>query len=239
MAALQIESLKERAYARLKGEILHGRLAPGARIRERAIAGRFGFSRTPVREALLHLASEGLVVFSRSRRATVSHRSVEEIEEIYTLLGLLEGFAVRRAVRRIGESELRTMAGLTVQLEEAARHGDTRKFFKINQQIHETLLSACDSPRLSAICAKLREQLQQYPVQMSSVPGWMAKSVREHREILRAVQRRRASGIEQMIRRHWRFKVPRSRILQTLAAVDGQKAGSEISGSRSSRQEGP
>jgi DNA-binding GntR family transcriptional regulator len=224
----QAPSFKEQAFRRIKAGILTGALRPGARLREREVAARFGISRTPIREALLHLANEGLVVFSARRGAMVSHRSVDDSAELYSLRGVLVGGAARRAAARMTAADLQRLAQLTEQLGEAARRGDSRKFFEINQHAHETFLARCGSRRLVQICGKLREQLQEYPIRMSSMPGWMAQSTKEHRAMLRAF-RRRDPGIEGMIRRHWRFKLPRERIVEILEA---KESIAEVGGKR-------
>ena len=217
---LNLKSLKEQVYAQIKGEILGGGVMPGARILEKALGARFGISRTPIREALLQLASEGLVVVLQRRGIFVAHRTLEEIEEIYALLGLLEGAAAARAIRRMGKAEIGALEALQRSMEDACERGDIRKFVEVNVQAHEVFLEACGSPRLREICAKLREQLHQYPFRMLALPGWMEKSLAEHDEILRAFAARQEGRIERMMQRHWRFKEPRREILQRLTRAE-------------------
>ncbi len=221
--ALNLQSLKDQVYARIKGEILRGRLRPGMRILERDIGRRLGISRTPIREALLQLGNEGLVVVAQRRGFFVAHRTLDEIEEIYWLIGILEAAAAARAIRRMGAAEIARLAELTEQLGDACRRRDIAKFVELNVQAHEVFLEACGSPGMRAICSKLREQLHQYPLRMLALPGWMEKSLREHQGILRAFAERREGQIESIMRRHWRFKQPRAEIFKILA-----RAGTEL-----------
>lgn len=225
---LDVKSLKDQVYARLKAEILRGAFRPGMPIRDRELCVRFGISRTPIREALLQLGGEGLVVFSPRRGIFVSCRTIDEIEEIYMLLGVLEAFAARRAIRRMGRAEIDRMAELTRELERAYKRNDIASFIRINAKIHEVFLRTCGSQRLTEICMKLRDQLHQYPLRMLSLPGWMKKSLEEHREIFRAFQERRERQIERIIRRHWRFKETRREILERLTQVERDSDGTAM-----------
>lgn len=218
-STLNLQSLKDQVYGQIKAEIVRGGLVPGARIHEGVLRRRYGISRTPIREALLQLAAEGLVVISPRRGIFVAHRTLDEIEEIYDLLGLLEGFAATRAIRRMGTRELGDLAELTAQLEDARERGDIGRFVDVNVQAHEVFLRASGSPRLGEVCAKLRELLHQYPLRMLALPGWMDRSLAEHRQILDAFRAGRADRIESIVRRHWRFKQARRDILERLTAA--------------------
>jgi DNA-binding GntR family transcriptional regulator len=214
------QSFKDRVYAEIKADIVQGRLRPGMRILTRDIGRPLGLSRTPIRDALLQLSQEGLVVVSPRRGIFVANRTLDEIEEIRWLLGLLESAAAARAIRRMGDAEIRELAEVTRQLVDACRQRKILKFAELNAQAHDVFLAACGSPRLRALCAKLRDQLHQYPLRMFALPGWMEKSVAEHQTILRAFARRQRAQIESIIRRHWRFKQPRAAILEALAKAD-------------------
>ena len=94
------------AYRHIRGAIIRGELASGEVLLESRLAERIGVSRTPVREALSRLASEGLVSLGRYRRAQVSSFSMADVAEVFRLRGKLEGHAARRACRRISEEDI-------------------------------------------------------------------------------------------------------------------------------------
>ena len=93
----------------IRDAILEGRIGPGDRLKEETIARDLGLSRTPVREALLLLQGEGLVESSPNRGATVRAFDADEIEEMYQLRAVLEGYAARRAAVRIRPDELQLL----------------------------------------------------------------------------------------------------------------------------------
>jgi DNA-binding GntR family transcriptional regulator len=223
-------SLKQQAYQRVRHEILRGELPPGTRIRERDLAERLGISRTPIREALVEMAAEGLVVFLPRRGIVVSDPTVDEVEEIYALLGVLEGYAAAKVIRSMTNDELRELRRLTEALADSVRLKDTMKFMEINSEIHNVFLQKYPGSHLREICAKLREPLYQARVRLLSSAGWMEQSLREHKELLRVFERRDARKIERLIRRHWRFKETRRDMLERIirAVANGSAASSDL-----------
>src|ERR687884_94343 len=90
----------------IREAIVDGRLAPGARLKEEELARELGISRTPIREALLILQAEGLVDAAPNRGATVRAHTAQDLDDLYQLRALLEGFAARRAAARLTAEQL-------------------------------------------------------------------------------------------------------------------------------------
>src|SRR2546429_295825 len=90
----------------IRDAIIDGRLSPGRRLKEEELARELGISRTPIREALLILQSEGLVEATPNRGATVRAHTVDDLDDLYQLRALLEGHAARRAAARIGKRDV-------------------------------------------------------------------------------------------------------------------------------------
>ncbi|NIN91778.1 GntR family transcriptional regulator, partial [bacterium] len=109
-------SLQEDIYDRLKKSIIYGELSPGEKLSEVALAGKMKVSRTPIREAFRQLQMEGYITVESNKGAYVSKLPPEEIEEIYDIISLLEGYAAELTARRVKDSELRELRELQEQL---------------------------------------------------------------------------------------------------------------------------
>jgi DNA-binding GntR family transcriptional regulator len=181
----------EQTVARLRTFILQGDLEPGARLQEVELASQLGVSRTPVREALRVLSSEGLVEVLPNRGARVARWSVEDLEEIYQLRGMLESHAAQRAATRMVPAQVEELTGLCEQMEACARRAskhDLLALGELNGRFHTVILEAADSDRLSTMLASV--------VQVSLVmrtftrysPEALARSMNHHRELVVAIQ---------------------------------------------------
>src|SRR5438132_4484728 len=139
----------------IRDAIVDGRLEPGRRLKEEELARELGISRTPVREALLVLQSEGLVAAEPNRGATVRSHDAEDLDDLYQLRALLEGYAARRAAARISEEAL---AGLRASCERFAALVDAgaelRDVVRENNVFHSAILDAAGSLRLGGMVRK-------------------------------------------------------------------------------------
>src|SRR4030043_2088390 len=104
---LMTESLREKIYQAVRDDITYGRLSSGERLVESMLVERFRASRSPIREALRQLVSEGLITFERNKGITVSKLSTREVDEIYTLRWLLESYAARLTAGKATKKDLK------------------------------------------------------------------------------------------------------------------------------------
>jgi DNA-binding GntR family transcriptional regulator len=145
----------ERAYAGIREAILAGRLAPGAHLREEALAALTGTSRTPVREALRRLVAEGLATADKRHRY-VTDFSREAIVIIFDVRARLESYAAQIAASKIGAEEIARLRNLIAAIDrvqaEWAPDGD-RRFAELNAEFHRTILEAARSPQLLSLAA--------------------------------------------------------------------------------------
>src|SRR5690606_7562060 len=126
--------------------------APGAKLREDELAQLVGCSRTPVREALRRLAAEGLLELVPNRGAHMASWTASDLDEIFDLRVLLEGYAARRAAQSISTSQVRRLKALQEEMENSAAELGPSSFDRItdlNLEFHQTIVSAADSRRLN------------------------------------------------------------------------------------------
>ena len=146
--------------ARLRAAILGGHFGPGEQLREEPIARSMGVSRGPVREALVQLEREGLVVIRRNRGAFVAQLSREDLEEVHTLRVVLERLAVRRAVRFADPAALAEMQAVVDAMAAAAERGITeQQAAELDVRFHDLIYRAANHRRLYDAWANLRPQI--------------------------------------------------------------------------------
>jgi DNA-binding GntR family transcriptional regulator len=218
-------TLWQRVHDHLRDEIISGALTPGTELTEVGLAGSFGVSRGPIREALGRLATEGLVTIRPRRGAVVRALSNEEFIEAYQVREALEVMAVRLAVPKLTGEDLTTMERLVEEMEERAEDGDVQGFFDANARFHQRFFDASGNRMLAGLYRQLRGQIDRHRLRSLELRGELTRSVDEHRAILSAV---RAGDVEQAVHlASDHIRVPQVRLLvedHELASSDGRPA---------------
>jgi DNA-binding GntR family transcriptional regulator len=195
-------SLKERAYEALRTAIVDGVLVAGKLYSVHALADAFSVSRTPVREALIDLASQGMVRFERNRGVRILQTSTHDLQEIWSLRLLLEVPATHRATLQIDDAAL---AGLREQLtlmEAAAAADDERGVQEHDKHFHAILLGMSGNQRLADYVGHLRDLIITRGASTAGPRRSLPAIVEEHREILEHVARRDAAAAARSMKTH-------------------------------------
>ncbi|MFM1807264.1 MAG: hypothetical protein RL212_1523 [Pseudomonadota bacterium] len=194
--------LYEEVAERLRTSIFSHELEPGAWIDEQSIAIQYGISRTPMREAIKILAAEGLITMKMRRGAYVTEVSKSDLNQIFTVLALLEGQACRDVATRASEGQLEALDSIHLKLERAAADRDLEQFFTINQQFHDKIQEVCANPWMQRVIDDLRKVLKLQRRDSLSKRGRMESSLLEHRKILSALLARDADLSEKLMKEH-------------------------------------
>lgn len=206
----------DQAYDHLRQAILTGVLARGERIREAAVAREIGVSRTPIREALRRLQTEGLVEFSANRGAQVSTWSRKDLAELYELRALVEGYGARLATASITDEEVEALTSVAERMEAlvATQRVDVSEVTRLNSEFHHRVLAAAQNDQVINLAASL----QNVPLMHQTFDHYdsaeMQRSLMQHREILQALTQRDGSWAESTMRSH--ILAGRATLLETL-----------------------
>ena len=195
--------LYEDVADRLRDQIFAKQLAPGSWLDEQSLAEQFGISRTPMREAIKALASEGLVTMKMRRGAYVTEVNRSDLEQIFTVLSLLEGQAAKEAALKATEDELNLLDHLHHRLETAAADRDLEQFFEINGKFHELIQQIAGNRWMNGVIDDLRKVLKLHRKDSLTGTGRLQNSLIEHREILRAILKRDDLAAEAAMRKHF------------------------------------
>jgi DNA-binding GntR family transcriptional regulator len=204
--AVRAETIADKVYTMLRQDVAAGRFRPGARILEKALASRLGISRTPIREALIRLEIEGVVVCTSRRSYNVRTLTVADVGEIYDTLGILEGAAARAAASRLTGDDLRNLRQFNKTMEAAAARADLPSFGEWNRRFHDVFLLRLENRTLRETCNLVRAPLYTFPVQRRSLAEWLRKSVLEHRAIIKLATAGDAAALGDYFRDvHWSY----------------------------------
>jgi DNA-binding GntR family transcriptional regulator len=198
------QSLTDLAYQHLRESILGGRLDSGAPIRQDDVADILGISRIPVREALRRLEVEGLVILQPHRGYFVAPLSIEEINDVFETLLLLEEQAGYIAAMRRTEEDVSEIAACLDKLDRIieVQPFDAAEFARYNSKFHERLLFACRRPHLCRMLRLLHDSVERYTRMGATLVVDLEKSHREHHAIMDAFRRGDAKAVSKLCRVH-------------------------------------
>jgi DNA-binding GntR family transcriptional regulator len=181
-----------RAYESIKDGISTGALAPGEWLREYAVASSLGLSRTPVREALRALAAEGIVELEHNRGARVIHWTAADIDEVYRLRALLEGYGATLAARHASADQVAELRRLEDRYEQALELGEDggTASAECNNEFHAAVLAASGSARLASLLAVVSSAPLVHRALQHYTEDDRRRSVVQHRDIVTAIQNR-------------------------------------------------
>ncbi len=201
IATLSPRALYEEVADLLRQRIFADELAPGSWIDEAKIAEEFGISRTPLREALKVLASEGLVTMRVRRGAWVTEVTHDDMKQVYHLLALLESDAAAWVAEFASPSQLAELHSLHDELEAATL--DRKKFFSINEQFHMRVLEATKNKWLFQMVQDLRRVMKLSRHNSLLKSGRITHSLEEHRVIMAAFDARDPVAARQAMQTHF------------------------------------
>jgi len=186
----------------LRLAIYHGELAPGQRLVEAEVAGRYDASRAAVREALALLSNEGLVVRERNRGARVRPVSIEEAIEIFEARAVLEGLCAAKAATVLTARERRDLKALSSPMAEAVRRNDIIVYNQTSLQVHTKIQEIAKQVTVGGMLDRLRYQSVRYQFHVALLPGRPAQGLKEHLAIIEAVCARDPAAAEAAMRDH-------------------------------------
>jgi DNA-binding GntR family transcriptional regulator len=185
------QSLASAVLERLREQILNGELPEGQQLRQDAIASEFQISRIPVREALSHLAAEGLITIVANRGAVVSSLAPEEIEQLFETRAVLECYMLRCAIPNLGEADFRKAEAILRNFEESLeRDSEIVNWGEWNWNFHSTLYAPAQRPTMLSFIKTLNNNCDRYTRLHLVFTRSLHQAGEAHRELLKACRTR-------------------------------------------------
>jgi len=212
---LQTRSLREQVYEFLRDAMNRGELQPGAFLDLNALAARLGISRTPLREALLQLETQGFVTVLPRRGFRLNSLTLDDIRHFYEIIGALEAATLKDRGAALTAEDLARMRELNARMAEAVAAEDFGRYYDLNLAFHEVILGLSDNRPLLALVRSLKQRLYDWPRRAGFLRTWEEHSIAaEHArllDLLEAGDIRAAAEYLQDV--HWSYQVQEHFIL--------------------------
>jgi DNA-binding GntR family transcriptional regulator len=202
---LNYSSLSQLVYDYLRRQMHEGHLAPGSTLNIGEIAGQLGISKTPLRDALIHLQLEGFVTILPRRGVLVNALTMAQVEHAYDSVGLIEAFIVETCIDRITPAHIARLKALNDQMIKAIEAEDFSYFFETNLRFHNTYVDTCENEPLKQFILPLKHRLYDFP-RKNYIPAWELRNCGEHRQIIECIEAGDGAAAGRILKEvHWSF----------------------------------
>ncbi|MEV7632939.1 GntR family transcriptional regulator [Microbacterium sp. NPDC089318] len=195
-------SIRDSVTRALRSAIISGEMQPGRVYSAPSLGEQFGTSATPIREAMLDLAREGLVVAMPNRGFRITEVSASDLDEVTELRLFLEPPAVEKATPLIPESAFAGLRGQVDDIVAAADRGDLVDYLSADSDFHLAILQYAGNARLITLIQTLRSQTRLFGLSELLERGHLTSSAREHHTILDAIEDRDATRARSLVFSH-------------------------------------
>jgi DNA-binding GntR family transcriptional regulator len=202
MHRIQAKILHQEVVNQIREMIRNGVLVKGQKINEKHLCESMGVSRTPVRESLRILSSEGLIDLIPHKGAYVSQPPIKEISDMFEVMSVLEGTCARLAAKRMTEKKFRKIETLHQKLEKHYRNRDHEAYLDNNNTYHVFIQELSGNKVVNDVINGLRQKILLYRHRQLYQPERFDQSIQEHRDLLEAFRKRDAALAERLMKRH-------------------------------------
>ena len=210
----RLKSLRELVYEHLHQAINSGQLRPGAFIDQKRLAAELGISRQPLRDALIQLELEGFVTVIPRRGVEVRELTLEDIRDLYEVIGSLESSVLIHAGPHLGPGDRREMRELNGAMVEAIQSSDFDRYYELNLAFHDVFLRTSRNELLLRTVTNCKHRLYDFPRERRFHKEWELASTREHERIIEDIETgAHARAAEYLRDVHWSFDVQRPYIM--------------------------
>jgi DNA-binding GntR family transcriptional regulator len=196
------KDLKHWAYETIKGIILDGQIEPGGQLRTDDLAQKLKISRTPIREALLQLEGEGLVRANSRVGFFVTETQRIDIQEVYEIRGLIEGYAAEKAAPLLTDADLALIDGEQQAAIDAVARNDLLEFNKHEVALHEFLIKRACNQRLLKMSESLKDLIHRERIYALKSHENIELSLQEHQRLIEALHERDGERAGRCMREH-------------------------------------
>lgn len=203
---LEFSSLSDQVYSYLRKQLNQGDLIPGSTIHIGDIAQQLGISKTPLRDALIHLEHEGFVEILPRKGVRVNKLDIHDVKNAYDAIGLIEAFIVKNCIDRIKPSHIRKLEELNERIISDIKRDDFSRLFSTNLQFHDVYLEISDNEPLKKFILPIKHRLYDFPRQ-NYIGEWELRNCEEHRQVIGCLKKGDGNGAARILQEvHWSFE---------------------------------
>ncbi|MCP4021349.1 MAG: GntR family transcriptional regulator [Desulfobacteraceae bacterium] len=201
-----IISLREQVYDYLRKQMAIGELIPGSTINIGKIAGQLGISKTPLRDALIHLEVEGFVTILPRRGVCVNMLSPEDVKNAYDAIGMVEACIVIDCFEKITPSHIQELERLNTQMIVDIEKNDFKQLFNTNLQFHDIYINISGNDLLKKFIRPIKHRLYDFPRQ-NYIAEWEMRNCKEHQQFINQLKAGDSNEATKILKEvHWSFE---------------------------------
>lgn len=193
-------TLREKILGSIREAIRTGRLKPNEKVVEQDLVQQFGVSRTPIREALRQLETDGYLKVIPRKGMFVAPLSQLDVKEYYDIKGLLEGYAAEMAAENMSDSALFRLEAINKDLARAAERGDSRRYSELCREFHHLFLREGGNLKLVEMLGQLEQKFTRLHFSELMLSGRLKSGVEQHKALLDAFHRRDGESARQVMK---------------------------------------
>lgn len=202
MRELKVKTIRGQVYQILRDEICSGKYGPGFWLQEKELAEKLGVSRSPVREALRQLVSDGLVIEVPNKGVFVKEFTLRDIDEIFDMRVMLESYGIQKSRKNLTSVRRQKLFELLEALERSCAAGDLDKYVQVDEELHIRIVELGGNSLVESTYDRVRSMNQQFRVLSLSSNQRFADSMEEHRKLIHALAVGDITTAEEAMRIH-------------------------------------
>lgn len=207
VGTLKYSSLSEHVYLHLRRQMNSGNLTPGSTINIGEIAKELGISKTPLRDALIHLECEGFVTILPRKGVLVNQLTIDDVEKAYDSIGLIEAFILKESIDKVTSSHIERLEEINQRMNKEIMAGDFTNLFESNLEFHNTFLEISDNEMLKKFILPIKHRLYDFP-RHNFIAEWELRNGEEHSQIIACLKEKDGEGAARILQDvHWSFEV--------------------------------
>jgi len=199
------DTIKQQVYQIIKDKICKGEYSPGKWLQEKELANEFKVSRSPVREALRQLASDGLVVEIPHKGVFVKRITSKDIEDIFDVRVLLESYAIKKAYENLTEENKNALMDYVSKLTQAHEEGNLHLYIELDTKLHNLIIDMSGNSVLKTTYEKVHSMIQQFRIYSLTGKQRFDESVVEHQDIVNGIISGNVDEADQINKTHLRL----------------------------------
>lgn len=204
---LNIVSLREQVYTYLRKQMTIGALLPGATINIGKIARQLGISKTPLRDALIHLEIEGFVTILPRRGVQVNVLELTDVKNAYDAIGMVEASIVMDCFKRLMPAHITKLEKLNKIMISDIENNDFQRLFRTNLEFHDVFISVSENQLLKKFILPIKQRLYDFPRQ-NYLKEWEMRNCREHQEFIKLLKEKNPKKAAKILKDvHWSYEV--------------------------------
>lgn len=203
---LKFSSLSDQVYAYLRRQMNEGDLLPGSTINIGEIAKQLGISKTPLRDALIHLELEGFVTILPRRGVRVNQLHIKDVKNAYDAVGLVEAFIIADCIDKVTARHIKKLETLNEKMIADIKNDNFSQLFKNNLEFHNVYLNISDNELLKQFIHPIKHRLYDFPRQ-NYIAEWEMRNCEEHKQFIESLKVADAAEASRLLKDvHWSFE---------------------------------